>query len=339
MRALALCVPRSEGERWRRRLAAAGHLRDDLSVRRTEAYVYLPIRDRIPLDDPRLRIEEVELRERRRASPRSYAELAEVPSDLRRRLPRSFDVVGEVVLVRVPPELEAHATAIGEALLRFVPGARIVGADEGVVGPRRTRALRRLAGTGEFRTRVRENGLALVVDPERAYYSPRLAREHARVAALVRPGERVLDLCCGIGPFALTIARNAPSARIEAVDANPDAIALLRENLRRLHLGATVRSDVADAGEFLATAGPFDRIVLNLPHEGARWLSAAGAHLELGGTLHYYEIVPRRGAADRAEQIVAAALGRSGQLVEAHVVHEYSPGSDLRAHTIRRSGP
>jgi tRNA (guanine37-N1)-methyltransferase len=337
MRAVALRVPRTDGERWRRRLAADGRLRRDLAVRREGEWIYLPLLAPFDPGAERVAVTEVELVERRAPRARSYADLAEVPDAVRAALPRAFDVVGEIVLVRLPRELAPYGAPIGAALLRFVPGARRVAADEGVRGPARLRSLRSLAGTGSFRTVVRENGLGFVVDLERAYFSPRLAREHALVAAATAPGERVLDLCCGVGPFALTIAARQPTARIVAVDANPAAIELLRENLVRLGLSASIAAESADAAEFLALPGEYDRAVLNLPHEGAPWLPAVGAHVRPGGTLHYYEIVPRSSAGERARAIARAAFGAAGELRESHCVHEYSPGHELRAHTIRRA--
>ncbi|WP_104179915.1 class I SAM-dependent methyltransferase [Arthrobacter sp. B0490] len=63
-------------------------------------------------------------------------------------------------------------------------------------------------------------------------------------------GQRLLDLGCGWGPLALTMALKAPDAEVLAVDVNERCIALTAENARRLGLGnvtATTPDDV-DAG-------------------------------------------------------------------------------------------
>lgn len=47
----------------------------------------------------------------------------------------------------------------------------------------------------------------------------------------------LLDLGCGYGPIAVTMARRSPRATVWAVDANRRAVALTGENAARLHLG------------------------------------------------------------------------------------------------------
>ncbi|MCI4345697.1 MAG: methyltransferase domain-containing protein [Thermoplasmata archaeon] len=269
--------------------------------------------------------------------PHSYRELLGLPPELAEKLPRSFDVVGDVVLVRLPPELVGHSAEVGRALLAFVPGARIVAADHGVHGVERRRLLEPLAGSGGFRTFHRENGLELEVDVERAYFSPRLGREHARVSAQVLPGERVLDLCCGIGPFALTIACGGKAASVVAVDLNPAAIELLRANVARLRPGSPLESVVADAGPFLVGAGEFDRAILNLPHNGLRFLPSLGKHLAERGRLHLYAISERTDSEGPGSSLLDA-LGAGWSVEESHVVHPYSPGADLVGLTICRGG-
>lgn len=49
--------------------------------------------------------------------------------------------------------------------------------------------------------------------------------------------QRVLDLGCGWGPLALALGYALPGARILAVDVNPRALALCRDNAARLGLG------------------------------------------------------------------------------------------------------
>jgi tRNA (guanine37-N1)-methyltransferase len=271
-------------------------------------------------------------------APRTYRDLLELPPELRRKLPRAFDVIGDVVLVRIPPELERQAPRIGAALLAFVPGARRVGWDRGVEGPLRRRTIEPLAGTGTWRTRHRENGVEFVVDPEVAYFSPRLAREHALVADRVRAGDRVLDLCCGVGPFALTIARSGRARSIVAVDANPEAIALLRENAVHLGVVDRVRAVEARIETFLTETETADFLVYNLPHEGIKYLPSVSEAVAPGGSLQYYEVVPRAAVRMRAEELVNG-LPRPAEwcLRSWRRVHPYSPLSDLIAFTLERS--
>src|SRR5207244_5720838 len=78
-----------------------------------------------------------------------------------------------------------------------------------------------------------EFGLRYLVDVEHAYFSPRLGSERWRVARQVRPGEVVVDMFAGVGPYAILIARTRKPKSVHAIDANPAAVELLRENARR----------------------------------------------------------------------------------------------------------
>ncbi len=57
----------------------------------------------------------------------------------------------------------------------------------------------------------------------------------------------VLDLGCGYGPIALTIARRAPAATVWAVDVNQRAVALAAENAVAAGVEARVRAVTPDA--------------------------------------------------------------------------------------------
>lgn len=52
---------------------------------------------------------------------------------------------------------------------------------------------------------------------------------------------RILDLGCGWGPIALGLALACPGARIDAVDVNDRALALCRDNARRLGVAERIR--------------------------------------------------------------------------------------------------
>jgi release factor glutamine methyltransferase len=72
---------------------------------------------------------------------------------------------------------------------------------------------------------------------------------------------RVLDVGTGTGAIALAIAHEHRGARVTAVDASPDAVALARENAERLHLDV----DVHVGGLDIAADG-WDLVVSNPPY-------------------------------------------------------------------------
>ena len=339
MRATAVVVARRDAEAIRRQLKERGHLRSDLAVLHRGEEVAFAVTSAPTPVPPGARIEEHEFPEAMVSAARSYRDLLDLPTESRRLLPRAFDVVGDIVVVRLPDELAPHAASIGVALLEFVPGARLIGWDRGVHGVARVRRLERIAGDGPWVTRHRENGLELDVDLERAYFSPRLAREHARVAAEVRRGERVYDLCCGVGPFATAVAASGRAAEVEAVDLNPRAVELARTNIARVRSAtrAIVREEPIEA--FLATAPSCDRAILNLPHEGIKYLAQVVSVVRPGGTVHYYEVTDRRRQPGRSEELrEMTEAGDAWRVPRPHVVHPYSPQSDLVAYTLERGG-
>jgi tRNA (guanine37-N1)-methyltransferase len=340
MIARGLLVPRSRGEEVRRDLIGNGLLRPDLEIRREGEFLVLPLSEGpevVPASWGQ--VVEREFRPSSHKGPTRYRDLLPWAEEEKEQLPRAFDIVGDIVLIRLPSELEPRKEAVGEALLKFVPGARLVGLDHGVHGPDRRRSVERIAGVGGWRTRHTENGVEFDVDVERAYFSPRLAREHARVAEEVRAGEGVYDLCCGVGPFSVTIAHLGRASRVTAVDANPDAIRLLKSTLSRHPFGDRVRPVEARLEEFLPTAAPVERVILNLPHEGIKYLTSVARTVARGGHFYYYEVVPRAELAGRGVALVSslASIGKFAPVAD-RVVHPYSPAADLVAYVFERSG-
>jgi methylase of polypeptide subunit release factors len=73
---------------------------------------------------------------------------------------------------------------------------------------------------------------------------------------------RVLDLGCGAGAGALTLARAFPGAEVLATDVNPQALAFCAVNAR---LAGRPNVLVRDSNLFAAVGGAFDLIVSNPP--------------------------------------------------------------------------
>lgn len=251
----------------------------------------------------------------------SWREHADVPEAVREQLPRGYDVVGDVAIVRLPEDLDEHLDAIGEALVEAVPPAETAAVDRGVEGALRTRRLEVLAGSGDLVTLQKENGCRLTVDLEKTYFSPRLAHERGRVADAVREGEHVLDMYCGVGPYAVLVAKRG--ARVIAVDANPRAVELARDNAAANKVADRVRVLVGDAEQVVpALEGTFDRIVMNLPHTAREHLDAALSALAEDGTIHLGAMLPKD---DADEEARAIAREHGLELVDLVDVRPYNP--------------
>lgn len=322
VKALGIRVPRGEAEATRRRLLELDALRLDLAVAKDGEDIVFPVLDSC---GPTLPTKPFEF-DARQLRPAGYQDLLPWPADLVALAPRAFDQVGDIVVVKVPPEIadKARIAELGDAMLRF-HHARAVFHDAGVKDPHRVRALERIAGEGGALTQVNENGARLWVDLSRAYFSPRLASERARVAELVRPGETVADLFGGVAPFGVQAAMRG--AEVDSVDINPEAVDLARRNVTDLRLQGKVRLWQGDAREVAKDLPPADRVVMNLPHGAKHFLDVAARVAKPTATIHYHEITPPEEWERRSTKVLDELdlCGWGGRLVQHRVVRNYSP--------------
>lgn len=317
-------VPPQEAEATRRRLAQEGTLRSDLHVLRVDGDIVFPVAGEGPIFD-------FDARQQR---ARGYQELLPWTPAEREAAPRAFDPMGDIAIVKVPKDLWPRRFDIGEALRAFL-ACRAVFHDHGVKGTFRVRDLERIAGEGGSETTVSENGLRLSVDVGAAYYSPRLADERARVAALVVPGERFVDLFGGCAPMALQAAR--AGAKVTTIDLNPVAIEYARRNAadNRITIDA-VCGDARDVAAALPAAS-VDRILMNLPHGARDFLDVAARLAAPEGWVHYHEIMEDADLDDAQADILAAfaAAGRVAHVENVRHVRNYSASASHYAIDLR----
>jgi release factor glutamine methyltransferase len=175
---------------------------------------------------------------------------AGVPSPRHDATALAAHVLGQdrLELVLAPPVPEGFATQFADLVER-----------------RRSREpLQHLVGTTGFRY------LTLHVEP--GVFVPRPETEVvAQVAvdeAAARTTPLVVDLCCGAGGIALSVATEVPAARVVAVDLSPEAVDLTRRNA--VAVGApdvrVEQGDVTDPGLLRELDGTVDVLVANPPY-------------------------------------------------------------------------
>ena len=331
MKGRVIKVLTRDGEQARRRLASLGWLDTDRRPAVEGEHLFLPIRQDAPRGlDLGVALEEGEMElEAREPRPRSLREAPGLPQDLADEVTRAMDIVGDIAVLKLDEALMPRAGEIGRALLEAQPRLRAVAVDQGVKGELRVRALTLVAGEGPLTTLHREHGATLEVDLASAYFSPRLATEHRRVADLVSPGERVLDMFAGVGPFAVLVAKLARPSEVHAIDLNPRAVELARANAGRNGVGGAVRVHMGDAREMVPGLGTFDRIIMNHPHGATGFLDVAMA-ASVEGTVIHLHIIGTRGEAEAAltsARDEARRMGHVGVRMDwMREVRTYAPG-------------
>lgn len=155
----------------------------------------------------------------------------------------------------------------------------------------------------------------LVVDPGRAFGSG--THETTRLVLReidrrVRPGDKVLDVGCGSGILAVAAALLG-AASIRAVDVDPDAVAVTRENAQLNHVASRIHVSTTPVERL---RGRYDLVVANIETVVLERIAAPlGARVAPGGTLILSGVLV--GEQDRVTAafpgFVRMLLGREGE--------------------------
>ncbi len=247
-------------------------------------------------------------------------------------LVRSYDVVGDIAILDIPPKLNKLAVSIAWAFKRSMQYINVVARKIGKVGSAddkyRLRNYEILTGEKRMETMHKEAGITMHVDLEKAYFSPRSSHERERVANLVKNGEQVLVMFAGIGPYALTIAQKKPQTQITAIEINPDAVRFMEENVRTNRLGFAINPILGDVIEILPKLNKkFDRIIMPFPEKNWNFLDLAIKNANKNCTVHFYAFVHEDKLKEAEEKIKKAAQkeGRKAEVLRVLKAGSYAP--------------
>lgn len=331
---IGLKVPKKEANHIRLFLQEKYLLDHNWKIKRSEDYVYLPLTQKPNNDlikemglfqDDLVETEFEELKKR----PRNMEDFLQgkIPPEKMEDFKKSFDIIGDVVILEIPEDLEEEKYLIGEAALKFTKRRSVYRKKSAIKGVIRTRELEHLAGKDDSETIHREYDSRIMLDVKEVYFSPRLATERRIIGDEVQDGEVIIDMFTGVGPFAINIARRPKlkSITIYAVDINHAAIHYLKENIRLNKVHGKVKPLLGDVGKVLKDLDvQADRIIMNLPGTACEFLPVAVEHLKPGGTLNYYQF--SRDFEDPVERVKKAASPRQVEVLDMRKVKSRSPG-------------
>lgn len=339
--AICLKVSKKQGEKAIALASKLGLLDKTLSINRDSDFLYLPLlREPTEVEHGTLNsqilftVESAYFEEQKRHSETLTEALQDkLPPNLLPDLPQAFDIVGDIVIIDIPPQLKSYERIIGETILQTHRNIKVVLGKAGdISGTYRIRDYTFIAGEHRTCTIHKEFGCTYHVDVGKAYFSPRLSHEHMRVASQVVQGEAVVDLFAGVGPFAVLIGKQCSEAKVYAVDLNPDAVELLKVNIRVNRVDDRVFPVCADARKVAKDKlkGVASRVIMNLPETAIDFVDAACSALKpQGGVVHFYGFVRKPDTIEALERRFTELVELNGRAVDGF----------LCARSIRETAP
>lgn len=328
---LGFKIPKKQAESVRKTLLNHSLVDLEWKIKRTDTHVYLPLKkapDTDVVDEisvPEFEIVDTSF-EPHKKGPNSLKDYLEgrVSHGKMAEIKKSFDIIGDMVILEIPEEIEDEKYLIADAALKFTRRKAIYRKGSKIKGVMRTRSLEFLAGSDQSQTIHTEYGSRFLLDVRKVYFSPRLATEREKIVGQVKDGELIVDLFAGVGPFSVSIARRR-RVEIFAVDINPDAVYYLEKNVELNKLQGEVHPVLSDAREFLEDKKlKADRIIMNLPGTACNYLEDAINSLKRGGILNYYEFSSNYDTP--TERIKRAAGNREVAILGTRKVKSSSPG-------------
>lgn len=322
-----LKVPKRYADKVIKKLAKNSILDPNFKIKRDDNFVFIPIREFV---DPSKIHESASLIEttfkENRRHPRDFKEILKdrIDDKMLDKIRRSFDIIGDIVILEIPKELEDYKYLIGEAVLKFTKRRAVFMKKSKIKGVVRIRDFEHLAGEDSSQTTHIEYSTRMKLDIKKVYFSPRLANERERVARQVQKGEIVLDMFAGVGPFSLAIARHKKASRIYAVDVNPLAIKYLKENIKlnKAHEIIPCQGDIRQVADKIPKK--VDRIIMNLPASAREFLDIAVKLIKDGGIIHYYEFA--RNFETPIKHLIEAAQPSKVEILHKRMVKSKGPG-------------
>jgi len=308
----------------RRLLLQAGHIHPEAQIHRDGEHILIPVTGKpepgeLPVlsgADENISLIEADF-EPKRKKPSLEDILGFTPG---------YDVIGDIAMIDAD---DPDAARIANALMEYRKSINVVlGALSPVEGEFRTRQWVVLAGEHRTHTMHKEHGCRYNVDLAFAYFSARLGTERKRVADMVKPGQYVVDLFAGVGPFSILIGKSVPGASVVAVDKNPGAVKLLRENIRlnRLDNVTAVEDDARHAAGNMKHSA--DHVIMNLPQSAREFLDYGILVAKSGGVVYFYDITHEDDLYRTSWELIQEAAARVGRMVECvvkRIVRSYAP--------------
>jgi tRNA wybutosine-synthesizing protein 2 len=242
-------------------------------------------------------------------------------------LPSGFQRIGNIIIVNLKPELKQFREDIGETVLDCFRDIKTVcNRFDKVRGQTRSPSIEVIAGEGTETVHT-ENGCFYKIDVAKLMFAKGNVRERGRLPLLVKPGETIVDMFCGLGYFTIPIAKFAKPKKIYAIDINPLAIDFLKENIK-LNLVSCVETILGNC-RTVSLPEKAGRIIMGYLPRTYEFLPAAVGFLKNNGVIHYHDTFRENELWEKPKKILEEQAQKAGYWLDKisykTVVKQFAP--------------
>ena len=210
-------------------------------------------------------------------------------------LPRGFQTVGDVVIIKLNPLLLEKKILIAEKYLDLLPRIKSVYLNSGrVKGQFRTpEKIEFLVGVDNPIVKHKEHGIVYKFDFTKIMFSMGNLSERRFLATLVKESEVIVDMFAGIGYFSLPIAKHSKPKKIFSIELNLDSFKYLTENIKLNHcedIITPINGDSKIEVIKLSKSGlKADRVIMGVFPAPKDFIKEALTLIKESGTTFHYE--------------------------------------------------
>ena len=252
-----------------------------------------------------------------------------VPPELIKHLPNTWEKVGEVLNIKLDCDLEKYQEKVCEKYAEILHCKTVLNNAGSISGTYRKPKVDIIYGSKNTETIHKENCIRFKLDPAKIMFSSGNMHERLRMANVSNIDEIVVDLFAGIGYFTMPMAVYSKPRKIFACEINPVSYNFLCENI--------VLNDVTEIVEPLqgdnrniAPKDVADRVVMGYLKDTFRFLPTAFNCLKnLKGIIHYHDVCPNESIPNRSFKFVqkeSKKYNRKSELLTYRNIKSYAPG-------------
>lgn len=207
-----------------------------------------------------------------------------IPAKKLKYLPHGYFIIGDILLIKLKPEVYGYRKIIAKEILNILPYIRTVCLQRQIKGKTRRPKIEVLVGN-RTKTVHMEHGKKFAIDVSKLMWSKGNKTERIRLIKQVKSGETIVDMFAGIGYFSVFLAEKCK--KIYAIEINPVACRYLHKNLQ-LNKIKNVKVLRGDCRKFPKLQA--HRIIMGYLYETEKFLPFALKIVRKKGIIHLHRI-------------------------------------------------